>query len=70
MSALNQALALQQRSLAYFRQARTSTAAWSDAQREKLDRHSLDPLEADGQRLFEALRRAAQEISSAEVQLG
>jgi hypothetical protein len=70
MSALDQALALQQRSLADLREVRGSTVAWSDAQREKLDRHALDPLASDGQRLLDALRRAAQEITSAETQLG
>jgi hypothetical protein len=59
----------QQRSLANLRLARAATGAWSDAQRDKLDRHSLDPLAADGQQLLDALRRAAYDIAAAEAQL-
>lgn len=69
MSGLRDAIAGQQRALSDLRRSREASAAWSDERRRRLDRQTLDPLTRDGERLLEALRKAAQEIAAAEGKL-
>jgi hypothetical protein len=69
MSGLRDAIAAQQRALGELKRSREASAAWSDEQRHRLDRQTLEPLAADGQRLLQALRAAAQEIAAAQSKL-
>jgi hypothetical protein len=66
---LRDAIALQQRGLGDLKRSRDASAAWSDEQRDRLDRQTLEPLTSDGQRLLEALRSAAREIAAAQSKL-
>jgi hypothetical protein len=66
MSGLRDAIALQDGALSELQQSRTGSAAWADDQRHSLDRQCLDPLQADGRRLLDALRKAGHEIAAAE----
>jgi len=66
MSGLRDAIGMQQRALGELRQSRDASSAWSDEPRRRLDRQTLDPLTADGQRLLESLRKAAHELAAAE----
>jgi hypothetical protein len=69
MSGLRDAIASLQRALADLQQSREASAAWSDPQRQSVDRQCLEPLAADGRRLLDALRKAAHEIAAAEAML-
>lgn len=69
MSGLRDAIAQQQRALSDLQQSRASTSAWSDQQRQRLDQQCLDPLEEDGRRLLDALRKAGHEFAAAEGML-
>jgi len=69
MSGLRDAIAVQQRALSDLKRSREASAAWSDEQRHRLDRQTLEPLTSDGQRLLEALRTAAREIAAAQSKL-
>jgi hypothetical protein len=63
---MRDAIALQERALADLRGSREASAAWSDDQRQSLDRQCLEPLEKDARLLLEALRDAGREITAAE----
>lgn len=65
MSALGDAIQIQQRALGDLRRSRESSVAWHDQQRENLNRQVLDPVEADAKRLLEALRKAGSELDGA-----
>lgn len=67
---LGAAVAAQSAALAGLASGRSSSGAWSDAQRTALDRARLDPLEQDGRRLLAAMRQAQQQIDLALRQLG
>jgi ribosomal protein S18 acetylase RimI-like enzyme len=66
VSALQTPTAALQRAIGDLRAAREAAAGWRDDQRETLDRSCLDPLEAQGRWLAQALMRAAAEIADAE----
>jgi hypothetical protein len=67
MSGLRDAIGLQQRGLSELQQSREASSAWSDEPRRRLERQTLDPLTADGQRLLESMRKAAHELAAAEA---
>lgn len=69
MSGLRDAIALQQRALSELQQSRSSSTAWTDEQRQSLDRQCLDRLQSEGRHLLDALRTAAHEIAAAERML-
>jgi hypothetical protein len=69
MSGLRDAIALQQKAASELGQCRSNTAAWSDEQRQRLDRECLDPLAQRGQQMLERLRDAAREIAEAQRML-
>ncbi len=66
MSELRQALTSQREALQALTHSRASAGAWVDDQRASLDKHCLDPLAADGRRLYEAMKHASQEILAAQ----
>lgn len=66
MSGLRDAIAAQQRAISDLRRSRDASAAWSDDQRQRLDKQCLEPLTSEGQRVLDALRKAAHEIAAAE----
>lgn len=70
MSELREALAHQREALHALTQSRANAGAWMDEQRRDLDRSCLDPLVADGRRLYDALRKAADEILAAQRMTG
>lgn len=65
MSGLRDAIALQQRALSDLQRSRDASVAWSDEQRQRLDRQTLEPLTSDGHRLLEELRKATHEVAVA-----
>jgi hypothetical protein len=69
MSRLSAAVAQHHQGLAELQRSRAASDGWSDEQRHRLDRQCLQPLEQDGRRLLDALRRAAAEIAAAEAML-
>ena len=69
MPGLRDAINLQQRSLSDLERSRNASTAWSDQQRQQLDRQCLEPLTADGRRLVAALRKAGHEIAAAEAMI-
>jgi hypothetical protein len=66
MSELREALSRQREALAALRQSRADATAWVDDQRRSLDRGCLDPLEDDGRRLHEAMKKASEAILAAQ----
>jgi len=66
MSELREALSRQREALAALRRSRADATAWVDDQRRSLDRECLDPLEHDGRRLHEAMKKASEAILAAQ----
>jgi SOS-response transcriptional repressor LexA len=69
VNSLSDAVQVQQRALGDFQRSRGSAQAWSDDQRESLDRQVLDPIEREARHLLEALRRAGAEFDGALARL-
>jgi len=69
MSGLRDAIAVQQRAITDLEESRRSSAAWADAQREKLDRQRLDPITKEAKHLLAELRSSAHEIASLQKRL-
>ena len=66
MSELREALALQREAIAALRSSRADAAAWADDQRISLDKGCLDPLTTDAHQLYDAMKRASDEILAAQ----
>jgi hypothetical protein len=66
MSGLREALGRQREAMRSLAESQANAGAWVDDQRQSLDRSCLEPLSADGRRLYDALRRASREIIAAE----
>jgi hypothetical protein len=69
MSGLRDAINTQAGALGELQRSRDGSVAWADEQRYGLDRQCLEPLDKDGRRLLEALRKAAHEFTTAEGML-
>jgi hypothetical protein len=66
MSELREALSRQREALLALAQSQANSGAWVDDQRRSVDKGCLDPLAADGRRLYDAMQRASQEILGAQ----
>ena len=69
MPDLEDAVQVHQLALSNLAQCRAAAGAWSDEQRLQLDRTRLDPIATDGERLLQALQKAAREIAAARSHL-
>jgi len=63
---MREALSRQREAMRALAESQGNAGAWVDDQRRSLDRGCLEPLTADGRRLYDALQRASQEIIAAE----
>jgi hypothetical protein len=66
---MRDAIAQQQRALGDLERSRADSTAWSDDQRNSLDRNCLEPVMVDGRRLLDAFRKAGHEFAAAEGKL-
>lgn len=66
MSELREALGHQRLGLQALSQSQGNASAWVDDQRRSLDKGCLEPLAADGRRLYEAMKLASLEILAAQ----
>jgi hypothetical protein len=66
MSELREALSQQRQALQALAQSQAGAGAWVDDQRRNLDKTCLEPLTADGKRLYDAMQQASQQILAAQ----